>query len=120
MDVDEPTGTMGTAYACAYQSGNVYMDGYDDRFIGVCGFRVVYDLISKRSGVCGRKGRSIMELWIAVVLFTTALAGCIICAVAARQKKSRQLTVLAVLLGLPVLVLGAYTALTLIFIDAIK
>ena len=61
-----------------------------------------------------------MELWFAVVLFTAALTGCIICAVAARQKKSKQLTALAVLLGLPALALGAYAALTLIFVDAIK
>ena len=61
-----------------------------------------------------------MELWIAGVLFIAALAGCMICAVAARQKKRKQLTVLSVLLGVLSLVPGAYAVLTLLFVDAIK
>ncbi len=61
-----------------------------------------------------------MELWIAGLLFITALTGCIICSVAARQKKRKQLKVLSVLLGVLSLVPGAYAVLTLLFVDAIK
>ena len=61
-----------------------------------------------------------MELWIAVVLFIAALTGCIICAFAACRKKRKQLTVLAVLLGILSLVPGGYAVFTLLFVDAIK
>lgn len=37
LDVDEPTGTIGAAYAYAYQSGNIYMEGYGGQFVGPMG-----------------------------------------------------------------------------------
>jgi hypothetical protein len=33
LDVDEPTGTIGAAYAFAYQSGNIYMQGYGGQWL---------------------------------------------------------------------------------------
>ena len=33
LDVDEPSGTVGAAYAYAYQSGNIYMQGHGGRFV---------------------------------------------------------------------------------------
>jgi len=33
LDIDEPAGTLGAAYACAYQSGNIYMQGYGGQYI---------------------------------------------------------------------------------------
>ena len=33
LDADEPTGTVGAAYAYAYQSGNIYIQGYGGQFI---------------------------------------------------------------------------------------
>ena len=33
LDADEPTGTVGAAYAYAYQSGNIYMQGHGGQFI---------------------------------------------------------------------------------------
>lgn len=33
LEVDEPTGTIGAAYAYAYQSGNIYMQGYGSQWV---------------------------------------------------------------------------------------
>lgn len=33
LDIDEPTGTLGAAYAYAYQSGNIYMQGYGGQWV---------------------------------------------------------------------------------------
>jgi hypothetical protein len=37
LDIDEPTGTLGAAYAYAYQSGNIYMEGYGGEFVLILG-----------------------------------------------------------------------------------
>jgi hypothetical protein len=34
-EVDEPTGTVGAAYAYAYQSGNIHMQGYGGQFVSI-------------------------------------------------------------------------------------
>lgn len=33
LDVAEPTGTIGAAYAYGYQSGNIYMQGFGEQFV---------------------------------------------------------------------------------------
>ena len=33
LDIDEPSGTLGAAYAYAYQSGNIYMQGYGGQWV---------------------------------------------------------------------------------------
>lgn len=33
LDADEPTGTIGASYAYAYQSGNIYMQGYAGEWV---------------------------------------------------------------------------------------
>ena len=33
LDVAEPTGTVGAAYAYAYKSGNIYMQGYESQWV---------------------------------------------------------------------------------------
>lgn len=33
LDPDEPTGTIGAAYAYAYQSGNIYMQGQGGQWV---------------------------------------------------------------------------------------
>lgn len=33
LEVDEPTGTIGAAYAYAYQTGNIYMQGYGGQWV---------------------------------------------------------------------------------------
>ena len=33
LDIDEPTGTIGAAYAYAYQSGGIYMQGYGGQWV---------------------------------------------------------------------------------------
>jgi hypothetical protein len=37
LDIDEPTGTLGAAYAYAYQSGGIYMEGYGGEFVPILG-----------------------------------------------------------------------------------
>jgi hypothetical protein len=37
LDIDEPTGTLGAAYGCAYQSGNIYMEGDGGEFVLILG-----------------------------------------------------------------------------------
>ena len=33
LDVDEPSGTVGAAYACSYQSGSIYMQGFGGEWV---------------------------------------------------------------------------------------
>jgi hypothetical protein len=33
LDIDEPTGTLGAGYAYAYESGNIYMQGYGGQYV---------------------------------------------------------------------------------------
>jgi len=37
LDIDEATGTLGAAYAFAYQSGNIYMQGYGGQYVLIAG-----------------------------------------------------------------------------------
>lgn len=44
LDIDEPTGTKGAAYAFAYQSGNIYMEGYGSQWVMIINAKNEFDM----------------------------------------------------------------------------
>ena len=45
LDIDEPTGTVGAAYAYAYQSGKIYMEGYGGQFVLILNYPDIYRFV---------------------------------------------------------------------------